>query len=281
MFKRVTIIGVGLMGGSLGMALKKKKIAREVIGVSQKHSTIAEAIKCKAIDRGFTDPVKAVKNADLIVLAAPVETIVRLFPVISSHVKRSCIITDLGSAKAEIVDAAEKNLPNANMFVGSHPMTGSDKRGISNAIEDLYENSYCIMTPTRDTNESVKNKIKNLWFKLGAKVKFLAPEEHDEILAYISHLPHLVAYALMETIPEKVLDYSSQGLKDTTRIAGSSPELWNDICVANSKNLVKALDEFVRRLNALRQAIVQDDQKSLTEHFTVAKTKRDAIQPKK
>lgn len=281
MFKRVAVVGVGLMGGSLGLALKKHKLVREVIGVSQKQTTIDQAVKLGVIDYGFTDVIRGVRNADLIVLAAPVDTIIRLLPIINPHIRRGCIVTDLGSAKAEIVDAAQRNLSNPSMFIGSHPMSGSDKRGVDNARDDLYENSYCIMTPTQATSEAVKNRIKNMWIKLGSRIKFLAPEEHDEILSYISHLPHVIAYGLMETVPDKYLEYSSQGLKDTTRIAGSSPELWKDICLANSKNVVKALDEVVKRLSELRLAIVQSDEKSLIQHFTTAKDKRDVIQAKK
>ena len=279
-FKRVTIVGVGLMGGSFGLALKKYQLASEVIGFSHRQSSLVNALKVKAIDEGHTDVAKAIRNSDLIVLATPVSTIVQLFATISPHLKRGCIVTDLGSTKVEIVEAAEKKLPNHVYFIGSHPMTGSEQTGVEFARAELFENAHCILTPTSKTSPVAKEKIKHLWTKMGAKIALLSPVEHDEILSYISHLPHLLAYGLMETIPQKFLEYATPGLKDTTRIASSSPQVWNDICIANSKNVIKALDECVKALSHLRKAIVAEDQKTLMQHFTKAKEKRDEIQPK-
>jgi len=277
LFKKVTIVGVGLMGGSLGMALKKHEVAREVVGLSHRQSSIVQAIKCKAIDAGFIDVAKAIRNADLVVLATPVDEIIKLFPKINPHLKRGCIVTDLGSAKAEIVEAAKKSLSAHNFFIGSHPLAGSDKKGINFAQENLYEDSACIITPVEDTHNVAKLKIKQMWTKLGSKVKSMDPKEHDEILSYISHLPHLMAYALMNTVPDKFTDYASSGLKDTTRVAASSPQLWNDIFLANSKNVIKSLDELIGQLSLLRKSIVERNQKDLTQHLTLAKEKRDGL----
>ena len=277
MFRRVTIIGVGLMGGSLGMAIKKHKLAQEVVGVSLQQSTLVQAIKLQAIDEAQTELDKALRNADLVVLATPVETINKLFALINPHVRRGCIITDMGSTKAEVVEAADKNLSNAPFFVGSHPLVGSEQHGVEHARAELFENAQCIMTPTDKTNTVAKEKIKFLWTKLGARVTFLSPEEHDQILAYTSHLPHLAAYALMETIPAQHISYASQGLKDTTRIAASSPRLWNDICLANTKNILKGLDEMVKNLSVLRKAIINRDEQTIISHFSKAKEKRDGL----
>jgi len=278
MFRKVTIVGVGLMGGSLGMAIKKRGLAKEVVGLSHRQSSLVEAIKLQAIDIGFTDVAKAIRGSDLVVLAAPVDSIIKLFSKISKHLKRGCIVTDLGSAKSDIVEEAEKSLSNPSFFVGSHPLAGSEKKGVTYATSDLFENSLCLMTPTQMTNQVAKEKIKHLWAKLGAEVKLISPEEHDEILAYVSHLPHLLAYGLMETISKDHLEFSSQGLKDTTRIASSSPQMWNDICIANSRNIIKALDGLINNLSILRKAIVSRDQKSLIHYFTKAKEKRDGNQ---
>ena len=265
------------MGGSLGMAIKKYRLAGEVIGVSQRQTSLDDAIKNKAIDAGFTEVEKAIPQADLVVLAAPVETIIKLFSVINPRLKRGCILTDLGSVKGKIVEAAQKYLSNPDFFVGSHPLTGSEKQGVNHANPDLFVNSPCIMTPTEKTNPMAKQKIKYLWTKLGAQVKFLSYEEHDQILAYISHLPHLLAYGLMESIPQEYISYSAQGLKDVTRIAASSPQLWNDICLSNSKNILNALDELVKHLFYFRKAIIDRDAKNLIYHFTKAKEKRESL----
>ncbi len=276
-FRRITIVGVGMIGGSLGMAIKKNKLAREVVGLSYQQASLDAAIKNKAIDVGFTDVQKAIRNSDLVILATPVDSIIKLLSAINPYLKRGCVVTDVGSAKVEIMEAVEKKLKASNFFVGSHPLAGSEKIGSDNAREDLFENTLCVMTPKKETHRTARERVKYFWTKLGANVKCLKPEEHDEILSYISHLPHLMAYGLMETIPKNFIEYAAQGLKDTTRIAGSSPQMWNDICMSNSKYVLKSLDEMVKNLSHLRKAIVRHDQKTLMDHFTKAKEKRDII----
>ncbi|MBN1869345.1 MAG: prephenate dehydrogenase [Candidatus Omnitrophica bacterium] len=277
LFKRVTIIGVGLMGGSLGMAIKKHGLAHEVIGLSHRQAALDEAVKIGAIDTPCLDVRKAVSNADLVILATPVESIIKLFSTINPYLKRGCLITDVGSAKARIVENGEKLLSVPSSFVGSHPMAGSEKKGVANAADNLFEGSVCIMTPTEKTNQVARQKIKLFWTKLGMGVKLLSPEEHDEILAYVSHLPHLLAYGLISGIPENFLEYASTGLKDTSRVAASSPKMWSDICIANSKNVLKALDQCVEYLAHFRKAIVSQDQKSLLQYFTQAQEKRTKL----
>lgn len=277
LFRRVTIIGVGLMGGSLGKALKKHKVAKEVIGLSHRQSSLVDAMKINAIDQGFTEVPKAVRNADLVVLAAPVDSIVKLLSTINPHLKRYCIVTDVGSAKVEIIEAAQKVLTSPGNFVGSHPLVGSEKKGVAFANESLFEGAKCVMTPLDSTHNAVKDKVKKMWNKVGSEVVMMTPNEHDEALAYISHLPHLLAYSLMNVIPDKHLQISTQSLRDITRIASSSPQMWNDIFLANSKNLIHSLDELIGNLAELRKSITARDQKNLTQFFKKAKEKRDAI----
>ncbi|MBU0467728.1 MAG: prephenate dehydrogenase [Candidatus Omnitrophica bacterium] len=276
-FKRVTIIGVGLMGGSLGLALKKRGLAREIVGLAYRQSSLVQAIKNKAIDVAFTDPKKAVRNSDIVILAAPVDSIIKILPTIAPHIKRGCIVTDVGSTKSEIVETGEKVLPVPGFFVGAHPLVGSEKKGADYSSADLFEGGTCIMTPTEKTNQIAKEKVKYLWTKVGSKVCIVTPEKHDEILAYVSHLPHLLAYGLIDVIPQEFLEYGSTGLKDTTRIASSSPQIWNDICMANAKNVIKSLDETIKRLGEIRNSILTDDEKSLLNLFTKAKEKRDNL----
>jgi len=269
-FKRVTIVGVGLMGGSLGMAIKKHKLAREVIGLSHRQTALAQAVKMKAIDVPCLDVKKAICNADLVVLAAPVDSIIKLCGMINPHLKRGGIVTDVGSAKVNIVESAERIFTNPGLFIGSHPLAGSEKKGVDNATETLFDNASCIMTPTPKTSQVAIQRVKHFWTKLGMNVKLMSPAEHDEILAYVSHLPHLLAYGLISTVPSDFLEYASRGYKDTSRIAASSPQLWSDICIANSKNVLNALDCCVEHLAHFRKAIVSHDHKELVRQFTKA-----------
>ncbi len=276
-FRKVAIIGVGLIGGSLGMTIKNKRMSREVAGISLRHTSLVTALKSHAIDRAYHDMKKVLLDADLVILATPVNTIINILAMMGPFLKRGCIVTDVGSTKLTIVETAEKKLPNHCSFVGGHPLAGSEKQGAMFANPDLFGNAICLLTPTEKTNRSAYDKIKNFWTQLGSKVVSVSPAEHDKILAYISHLPHLLAYALMGVIPQNCLNYAAQGLKDATRVAASSPNMWNDICMANSKNLVQALDEMVKQLAAFRKMIVFKDENSLIEQFKKSKAKRDGL----
>lgn len=277
LFRKVAILGIGLIGGSMGIVLRKNKLAGEVVGVARQHASLVHALKNGAVDHGTHDLKKAVENADLVILSTPVKTITQMLSSIGGYLKRGCIVTDVGSTKAAIVDAAQKSLPPHAYFVGSHPLAGSEKKGVMFARGDLFNDSVCIVTPNEKTNKQAAEKVKELWVKLGTTVKVVTPAEHDKILAYISHVPHLLAYALIEAVPQEYLGYATQGLKDTTRIAASDPEMWNDICLTNSKNITEAVDGFVKILAVLRKSIVSQDDRSLIEHLKKSKSKRDGI----
>ncbi len=278
LFRKVTIVGVGMIGASLGLAIKKKSIAKQVVGVARKEATIATAIRQGAIDSGTQDLKEAVHGSDFVILAAPVSAIIESLPVINAHAHRGCIVTDVGSSKGLIVDQAQKNLNPNILFVGSHPLAGSEKSGPAHANADLFERSQCIMTPTDKTNRLAKEKVKHFWSQLGANVRFMSPNEHDEILAHISHLPHLLAFALMKAIPDQFLEYATQGLRDTTRISASDPKMWTDICTSNTKAILKSLDECAKTLGVFRKAIVDGDQQTLLDAFNQAKNHRERIE---
>ncbi len=280
LFRKVTIVGVGLIGGSLGLAIKKHSLAREVVGFTQSHSSLVYALNHGVIDHGFSDMKSAFNNADLVILATPVRTIMKLLPQIARLVRRRSIITDVGSTKASIVDAAERNLSDYAFFVGGHPLAGSEKKGANYANADLFQNSVCILTPTDKTNRMAREKMKYFWTRLGAQVKIFTPQEHDQVLAFISHLPHLTAYALIDSIPVESLGYASQGLKDTTRIAASNPQLWTDICLTNHKLIVDSIDQYVKNLSVLRKAILTKNEQAILEHFQRSKSKRDGLEQK-
>ncbi len=277
LFRKVAIIGVGLIGGSLGKAMKVHHLAKEIHGVSRRKEALDEAIKSGAIDEGTHDLKKAVTNADLVVMSVPVNAVSSMFELIAPHLRRNCIVTDVGSVKAPIVAAAQDALPNPLMFVGSHPIAGSEKRGVEHSTAELFHGALCIMTPVEETHRAVVDRVKRLWTAVGAHVTMMAPSDHDKALAYVSHLPHVIAYALATSIPDQYLPLSAQGLKDTTRVALSSPEVWNDICLANSKNMVKVIDEFTANLSILRKAIMEFDDKMLMNEFKKANVKREKL----
>lgn len=277
LFRRVAIIGVGFMGASLGMAIKKKGLAKEVVGIGRRETSLREAIDVGAIDESFLDIKKGILGADLIILAAPVASILDTLEFIGREHQRGCIITDLGSTKQAIVEKAEKLLHHSVLFVGSHPLVGSEKKGPTYANAALYDNATCVMTPTDKTNRLAKDKIKHFWNQLGAQTKVMTPQEHDEALAYVSHLPHLVAFGLIRSIPDKFLELAPQGLRDTTRIASSDAQMWKDIALSNPKNILKSLDETVKVLGLIRKSIVSSDGASLEEVFKAAKAKREGI----
>lgn len=273
LFNKVAIVGIGLIGGSLALEIKKRKIANEVIGISRHKDTLLFAKKIKAIDKGSQD-LKIIKDADLVILATPVNAILKLAQPISRIIKKDCLITDTGSTKQQIVNKLEKLFPN---YIGSHPLAGSEKRGIINASIRLFENSLCILTPTDDTKPYVRNKIKKLWNMVGAKVILLSPGVHDKILSFVSHLPHIIAFSLINSIPCKYLKFASSGLKDTTRIAASDAQLWMDIFLSNQKNMLQAINQFQRRLLQIKTAIKERNSNALAVIIKRAKCIRDSL----
>lgn len=273
LFNKVAIVGVGLIGGSIALAIKKKKIAQEVIGVSRHKKTLLLAKKIGAIDRGSQD-LNIIKDADLIILATPVETIINLALRLRKVVSPDAIVTDVGSTKQQIVSKLDRIFPK---YVGSHPLAGSEKRGVVNADVGIFKDSLCILTPTRITNKVAKAKIEILWDRLGVRLVTLTAQEHDKILSLVSHLPHIVSFSLIGTVPNKYLKFASSGLKDTTRIAGSDSRLWADIFLSNQKNIIKSIELLQENLSRLKSAIKEKDKKRLFNILQVAKGKREIL----
>jgi prephenate dehydrogenase len=277
LFRRVAIVGVGFMGASLGLAIKKKGLARGVIGIGRQEASLKQAKDLGAIDEWSLDFNKGIIGADLIVLATPVNTILEFMEILAKEHRRGCIVTDLGSTKSAIVERAEKVLPHSLLFVGSHPLVGSEKKGPAFANAQLFEGGTCVMTPTDKTNRLAREKTKQFWTQLGSSVKMMTPQEHDQLLAYISHVPHLTAFAIMKAMPDNYLEHATQGLKDTTRIAASDPQVWRDIALSNHKPILKALDESIKVLASIRKAIVARDQEALMDILKAARDKREKL----
>jgi prephenate dehydrogenase len=272
-FDKVVIIGTGLIGGSIGLALKKQCLAGQVIGLSRHQKNVRLAKEVGAIDKiGLS--LDVVEDADLVILATPVDTIIDLASRIAKKIKKKCIVVDVASTKESIVAVLGQQIPG---FLGCHPLAGSEKKGIANLQANIFEGSICIITPTLKTNQLVLNKVKLLWNKLGAKVIILSAKKHDKILAHTSHLPHAVAFSLINSIPDEYLDLSSSGLRDTTRISLSDANLWSEIFLSNRINLLAALSNFELKLTALKLALEGRDKKQLTKILRKAKEKREKL----
>ncbi len=272
-FNKVAIVGIGLIGGSLGLAIKKNKLASEVIGVSRHKKNLTRALKAGAIDKGFQD-VSAVKDADLVILSAPVGAILELAPKIAKVIKPDCIISDVGSTKQEIVSAFDNICGN---FVGAHPLAGSEKRGVEHSNAELFKGALCILTPTKRTNEVALKKIRQLWSTLGSRVTVLPAGIHDKILSFVSHLPHIAAFSLVNAVPVEYLRFAASGFKDTTRIASSDSEVWFDIFLSNRKEVLNAIGQLEKNLSAFKSAINKNDLESLRRIIEQANSKRKKL----
>ncbi|MFA5115362.1 MAG: prephenate dehydrogenase [Candidatus Omnitrophota bacterium] len=270
LFKEVAIIGPGLIGGSIALAIKEKKISLRVTAVSRHKKTIDLARKLKAIDSGSRS-LSIVKSADLLILAVPVETILRLADALKGLLPQDCIVVDVGSSKKKIVAKLQRLFP---FYIGAHPLAGSQNQGIKNARADMFKGSLCVLTPTARTKPVVLDKVSRMWKMFGARVALLSPKEHDRILAMVSHLPHCVSFALMAALPKGHLKYASSGLRDTTRIAGSDAGLWVDIFLSNRENMLKAIAVFQKKLEAVKKAIRSKDRAVLIRRLTQSNRKR-------
>ncbi|MDD5108692.1 MAG: prephenate dehydrogenase [Candidatus Omnitrophica bacterium] len=272
-FDKVVIIGTGLIGASLGLDLKKRRLVGQITGLSRHNKNAYFSKKMGAVDQAVTS-LDAVQDADLVILATPVDTIIDIGLKIAKKIKRGCIVIDVGSSKENIVFELSKVIPN---FIGCHPMAGSEKRGAFNLQAGIFNGSVCIITPNSLTNNSALNKIRLFWRRLGSRIVVLSPEKHDQILALTSHLPHAIAFSLINTIPDEFLNLSSGGLKDSTRIAASDNDLWSQIFLSNRRNLLDALLTFQAKLNILKLALRNKNKKLLSKFLGLAREKRKKL----
>jgi prephenate dehydrogenase len=276
-FNRVTIIGVGLIGGSIGLAIRKRRIADEIIGVFRRASTMRKALKKGAVDLGTRNIKEGVKDADLIIIASPVMSVPKLAVEAARHSKPGAIITDVGSTKNWIVGIIEDSLGAGSpaRFVGSHPMAGSEKAGVEFAKNDLLKGAPCIVTRTSNTDIAAFKKIVKFWKALGARVREMSPMEHDRVVSMISHLPHIVAFSLAGSASSGEIACAAEGFWDTTRVASSDPELWSDIFLTNPKEIIDAYAVFNKRSKMIIDAIRHNRRKDLVRCLTQAKSNRD------
>ncbi len=280
---RLTVIGVGLIGGSFAMALRRAGAVGHIVGVDSNRDNLIQALERGIVDEIAEDAVSGVSAADVVFISVPVCAISAVVQSISVALPPGCIVTDGGSVKAAVVSQCDALIPHNCTFVGGHPIAGTEHAGAAAAFPELFSGKRCVLTPglTSDTNSI--SIISQLWAAAGADVCCMESGHHDRIFAEISHLPHAVAYALVHAVGtadvegENVLSYTAGGFKDFTRIASSDPVMWRDIALMNREALLTSIDGFTASLNELRRRIENSDQAGLTEFFTTAKQFRDAI----
>ncbi len=269
LFRTVTLVGVGLLGGSLGLALKQRGLAETIRGVGRRQSTLDTALKLGAIDEGFLDLEAGVHEADLIVICTPANAVATTLDTLRTACSPSAIITDVASTKSLICDHARNTWPSPLRFVGSHPMAGSEKFGPEHASPDLYENAVTFVEAQHDHADDAYTKITQLWEALGSKVVTIDANAHDQWVACTSHIPHVTASALVQLIdqPTEAAPFIGNGFKDTTRVAGGRPEIWRDICLTNPNAIAQGLRNLSAQLNAVADAIEENNSDALDDFF--------------
>jgi prephenate dehydrogenase len=282
-FSQVAIIGVGLIGGSLGMILRRKRLAAGVVGVGRRIENLKAAVELGAIDRYVSDPREGVQDADLVVLATPVDTYERHLKAWASCLKPGTIVTDVGSVKGRLVEQAEAAMPPAVHFVGAHPIAGKEKTGVAAASDQLFVGARCIITPTATTDRQALERVTLMWRETGSVVLEMEPYLHDKILGAVSHLPHVVAFTLINALVDikrevpslDLAGHSGGGLRDTTRIAASSPEMWRDIFLWNRDNIVRFIETYERALGDMKKLILAGDGAGIEKELERAKQERE------
>jgi prephenate dehydrogenase len=273
-FGTAVIVGVGLIGGSIGLALRARRLASHVIGVGRNAVSLEQAVRLGAIDRGATDLDSAASSADLIIVCTPVNRVAADVVRAAAAAPPGVLITDVGSSKRQIVEAVERNPRAAAVFVGAHPLAGSERRGPVHARADLFEDRVCIITPTPRTPLECTRETLALWTALGCRVVEMSPLEHDEILAYTSHLPHAVAAALAASVPAEWLPLAAGAYRDGTRVAAADTDLWSAIFRENRGPMLKALGTLQNCLDAFKYALMTDDESAIRSWWEQARARR-------
>lgn len=282
-FNNVTIIGVGLIGGSLAKVLRTTGLAGSITGAGRSRETLDLALRLGVIDRIGESTARAVEGADLVVLASPVGTFEKVSRELGPHLSKRAILTDVGSVKGELVRKIEAHVPAGAHYVPGHPIAGKEKFGVSEASDALFRGSKCILTPTQKTDPQALDTVKEMWKAAGANVIVMDPDVHDKVFAAVSHMPHVAAFAMMSAVAnlntgaEEYISYSGAGFRDFTRIAASSPEIWRDICLMNRENIVQMIERYQISLNRFKQDILEGDGKRLEEDLTAASDMRRGL----
>ena len=284
MFKKVCIIGCGLIGSSIARAIRKNRLSSKIVSSNRSDIINKKVIKLRIVDDSSSDTKKMVKDSDLIIICTPLSSYEDVISKIKNSLKNGAILTDVGSVKKKIIYSVEKNIPKNISWISSHPIAGTEESGPDSGFSELFKNRWCILTPSNQAKDKDIKLLETFWKKIGSKVDIMDAKQHDYILAITSHIPHLIAYNIVNTtlnVQKKkghdIVKYSAGGLRDFTRIAASNPIMWRDIFIQNKKNTSKMIDKFINNLKDLKKAIKNQDGKKLEKIFTKTKRIRQEI----
>jgi prephenate dehydrogenase len=279
-FKKVTILGVGLIGASFALAMKGRSLCGHVAGYGRTESNLRSAKEKGIIDSYSLDAAAASEGADLVVFATPVGRFMPLAAEIEGALKKGAVVIDVGSVKGSLVYGMEGLMPEGVRFLGCHPIAGGESSGIETSRAELFRGALCVITPTERTGEDLVDKVAGIFKSLGSKVKLMSPEKHDRVYGLVSHFPHLAAYAMVDTvgdIGEDSLNFAGRGFKDTTRVALSSPELWQEICSMNRENLLQIIAAFRENMDMIEKCLEENDPEGLRRLFERARKLRGTV----
>ncbi len=284
MFKKVCIIGCGLIGSSIARAIKKHGLSKKVVSSNRSESINKKVIELKIVDEASSDTKKICKDSDLIIISTPLSSYEEVILKIKNSLKSGSILTDVGSVKENIISLVEKNVPENISWISSHPIAGTEESGPEAGFYELFKNKWCILTPSKKSKDKDIKLLETFWKKIGSKVDIMNAKQHDYILSITSHIPHLIAYNIVNTTlnvqdtkESDVVKYSAGGLRDFTRIAASNPIMWRDVFIQNKRNTSKMIDKFIENLEDLKKAIESEDGKKLEQIFIKTKKIRKDI----
>lgn len=284
MFNKVTIIGLGLIGSSIARAIKKNNLCKILVAHDKSKIVLKKTLKLKITNYIEPNLKKSVENSDLVIICTPLGTYKNIVSVIKNYLKKTCILTDVGSAKIFVTNTVNKLINKNTIWIPAHPVAGTEESGPEAGFADLFKNRWCIITPVNKKNPSYLKKLNNFWKKIGSKVQHMTAEHHDKVMAITSHIPHLIAYNIVGTAANlekdtksEVIKYSASGFRDFTRIASSDPTMWRDIALNNRKQILHMLEKFNLDLSNLKRAIIKKDGNKLFKLFSKTRKIRQAI----
>jgi len=284
MFNKVTIIGLGLIGSSIARAIKKNNLCKILVAHDKSKIVLKKTLKLKITNYIEPNLKKSVENSDLVIICTPLGTYKNIVSVIKNYLKKTCILTDVGSAKIFVTNTVNKLINKNTVWIPAHPVAGTEESGPEAGFADLFKNRWCIITPVNKKNPSSLKKLNNFWKKIGSKVQHMTAEHHDKVMAITSHIPHLIAYNIVGTAANlekdtksEVIKYSASGFRDFTRIASSDPTMWRDIALNNRKQILHMLEKFNLDLGNLKRAIIKKDGNKLFKLFSKTRKIRQAI----
>lgn len=272
--RQVTVLGLGLLGGSISLAVLRSFAQVKVVGYTHRPSTRDKARQLAVASEVVDDIRQSVSDSDVVILATPLCTFENIFVEIADALPSGCIVTDVGSTKSLPHRWADKKLPKNVHYVGSHPIAGSEQRGVEYARDDLFDQAMCVLTTTEKTNRQALQILKTFWSKLGCVVKIMAPAEHDRIFANVSHLPHMIAAALINANSNEDLEFAGKGFMDTSRVASGPANIWADVLLTNTKNISRGIDKVIAELTKLKKAIKGENKREIEKLLEKARDKR-------